>query len=220
MEDINMVTATDVSWALWLVPFVSAGGGAYLGSYLKKKGENLATHEDIDQLVDQVRAVTTATKQIEAKISDEVWNKQRLWELKRDGVYSVMQALGLADGAICELANGLRVQKKSDHAQAFDKVITARWLKAYERIEDFEKKRALALIVCGGQMTDTLLAVREELRTIAQELVEERLDAYERHGTTLKKLIAKAFAHAQKELGVPGATPQSNVSPQIQDRIP
>lgn len=53
--------------------------GAYLGSYLKKKGENLATHEDIDKLVDQVRAVTQTTKEIEAKISNEVWDRQKRW---------------------------------------------------------------------------------------------------------------------------------------------
>jgi hypothetical protein len=29
------------------------GSGAFLGSYLKKKGENLATHEDINHLVEQ-----------------------------------------------------------------------------------------------------------------------------------------------------------------------
>jgi len=37
----------------------------------KKKGENLATHEDLDKLVVQVRAVTTTTKEIEAKISTD-----------------------------------------------------------------------------------------------------------------------------------------------------
>jgi hypothetical protein len=34
----------------WVVPLVSAGVGAYFGGYLKTKGENLATHEDIDKL--------------------------------------------------------------------------------------------------------------------------------------------------------------------------
>src|SRR5208282_4811332 len=62
---------------------VSGGVGLYLGAYLKKKGENLATHEDVDKLVEQVRAVTTTTKEIEAKVSGEAWNRQRRWELKR-----------------------------------------------------------------------------------------------------------------------------------------
>lgn len=48
---------------------VASGVGAYIGAYLKKKGENLATHEDIDKLVTQVSAVTVATKNIEDRIS-------------------------------------------------------------------------------------------------------------------------------------------------------
>jgi hypothetical protein len=53
-----------------VIPFLCAGVGAYFGGYLKKKGVNLATHEDIDKVLDQVRAVTTTTKEIEAKISN------------------------------------------------------------------------------------------------------------------------------------------------------
>jgi hypothetical protein len=49
--------------------FVLPAAAAFFGAYLRKKGENLATHEDIDKLVKQVSAVTTATKQIEAKIT-------------------------------------------------------------------------------------------------------------------------------------------------------
>ena len=53
---------------MWLLPPISAalsfvGGlaGAYFGGYLKKKGENLPTHEDIKLLTQQVAAVTTTT---------------------------------------------------------------------------------------------------------------------------------------------------------------
>jgi|SRR5579862_6842215 len=47
---------------------ISAGAGVYVGAHLRKKGENLATHEDIHLLVDQVKAVTVAAKEIEAKV--------------------------------------------------------------------------------------------------------------------------------------------------------
>jgi len=54
---------------LFLLPFMAAAAGAYLGAYLRNKGENLATHEDIEKLNDQVRVVTTTAKKIEARIS-------------------------------------------------------------------------------------------------------------------------------------------------------
>jgi hypothetical protein len=51
----------------WVFTTVFAGAGAYLGSYLKKKGENLATHEDLNKLIVELRATTEATKSIEAE---------------------------------------------------------------------------------------------------------------------------------------------------------
>ncbi len=68
--------------AVFMGVALPAGIGAYLGAYLKKKGENLATHEDINQLVDQVKAVTAATKEIEVKISDVTWKREHKAELQ------------------------------------------------------------------------------------------------------------------------------------------
>lgn len=68
------------------ITVLSAGIGAFFGAYLKKKGENLATHEDVDKLLVQIKATTEATKSIEARISSEVWDRQRQWELKREAL--------------------------------------------------------------------------------------------------------------------------------------
>jgi hypothetical protein len=68
---------------------VVSGVGAYVGAYLKKKGENLATHEDIDKLQQQVAAVTTTTKQIEATISGEVWRRERKAERQLKAIDAV-----------------------------------------------------------------------------------------------------------------------------------
>jgi len=40
-----------------------AGGAAFLGSYLKKKGENLATKEDIEDLRKQTATLTQTTEE-------------------------------------------------------------------------------------------------------------------------------------------------------------
>ncbi len=52
---------TLIAWGL--TTLVALFIGSYLASYLKKKGKNLATHEHLEMLVEQVRAVTTATKE-------------------------------------------------------------------------------------------------------------------------------------------------------------
>jgi hypothetical protein len=60
-----------------LLSLIGEWCGGYFGSYAKKKGENLATKEDIAE-------VTRLTKDIESRISNEVWVDQRNWQAKRD----------------------------------------------------------------------------------------------------------------------------------------
>jgi hypothetical protein len=40
-----------------------------------------------------MKAVTQATKEIEAKISDDVWARQRRWELRRDILLQTMDEI-------------------------------------------------------------------------------------------------------------------------------
>src|SRR5689334_21327172 len=99
---------------LFLLPFMAAAAGAYLGAYLRKKGENLATHEDIEKLNDQVRVVTTTAKKIEARISGELWNRQKRWELKREVLFEASRSLAAIDEAIIALDSMLQVERKPD----------------------------------------------------------------------------------------------------------
>jgi hypothetical protein len=82
MELLNLIVKYGVTfaWGVW---------AGYVTSYLKKKGENLAIHEDIDKLLDQVSVVTTATKQIEAKISNETWQRERRSDLQLKAIDTV-----------------------------------------------------------------------------------------------------------------------------------
>jgi hypothetical protein len=86
--------------ALWVLSVLAGGFIGFLTEYLRKKGENLATHEDIALLVDQVRAVTTATKEIEAKISTEAWDRQKRWEMRRDVLFEATKRLAAVREAL------------------------------------------------------------------------------------------------------------------------
>jgi hypothetical protein len=64
--------------SVYIIPY-SKGAfvGSFLGAYVKRKGENLATHEDLDKLVKQVHAVTT-TKAIRKELETATQVSQRL----------------------------------------------------------------------------------------------------------------------------------------------
>ena len=76
--------------ALNIVFWIAA---SFLKPYLGRKGENLATHEDLQDLVDQVKATTTATESIKSELSGRLWVSQERWKLKTDVYVSLLSML-------------------------------------------------------------------------------------------------------------------------------
>ena len=60
------------SWLLLLITVVGAGIGAFLGSYLKKKGEQRALKEDFDEVLRQVQAQTKTTEEVKGDVAKEL----------------------------------------------------------------------------------------------------------------------------------------------------
>jgi len=85
------------------MPLVTAGVGAYFGSYLKTRGENRAMHKDIDVLKEKIEVVTTTTEQIKTEISDAAWNRQWRLNLKREVLFDVMKKISRVDEALASL---------------------------------------------------------------------------------------------------------------------
>ena len=75
-----------MGWALLI--------GSFWRPYLTKKAENWTTHEDMDKLVEQMQAVTQTTKEIEAKISGDLWDRQRRWEMRKDAIFDALKQFG------------------------------------------------------------------------------------------------------------------------------
>ncbi len=78
---------------------VCSGIGAYIGAYLKKKGENYATKEDVDIVVQQIAAVTATAKRIEGNIAHDY----RRWEVKKEVLFELLEKYGVVDDALNRL---------------------------------------------------------------------------------------------------------------------
>lgn len=139
-----------------LFTFITAGAGAYLGSYLKKKGENLATHEDINKLITQVTAVTQATKEIEGKISHDFWEREKTWEVKREALFEAMKELANVEYGLSRLVLSFSGQERSIRirAQGFSKEDTEATEIWNDALVNFKRTRILALLVGGQELKD------------------------------------------------------------------
>ena len=187
-----------------VLSLVGGWGGAYLGSYVRKKGENLATHEDIGKLVDQVRAVTQTTKEIEAKISSDVWNGQKRWEMKREVLFDVAKSIvELGDGLV-SLDSLLRMDDPDGDqwVEAKRKAIVG-WNDALKR---FEEVRILVAVVCS---TETILELDKFavfVSNLGVKLVGKDARVYRESSEELTLCLLRARFAIRKELGVDEAT--------------
>lgn len=190
----------------WFFTIVCAGFGAYLGSYLKKKGENLATHEDFKRLLKEAEATTEATKGIESRISNDVWNSQRLWEMKRDAVFAISQAIQRVDDALIAFkVQAEKIQKPGDPPDAW-KIGAGEAVNAYHRLmSEFDEKRAIVMIVCSKELAMAVMKTALNFRDSAEFLFEKNVEGYDGLQPELRKSLARTNELAQKELGIVGS---------------
>jgi len=130
------------SIVMFLLALVGAGIGAYVGSYLREKGKNLATREDIDALVRK-------TEEIKAEITGDLWVKQKRWNAKWECYAELVVNLGELHTLISE-AIGIqsRGPRPGQDAPAFDREVqekTARAEAAFAEARKFGSKARLAV---------------------------------------------------------------------------
>jgi hypothetical protein len=62
-------------------------------AYEQETGKRLATHDDIENVLKEVRIVTRETETIKAQVSADTWNRQTVWNQRRDLYGEIFQAI-------------------------------------------------------------------------------------------------------------------------------
>jgi hypothetical protein len=162
---------------LLLSMLVSAFVGSYLAGYLRKKGENLATHEDINKLVAQVAAVTTATKEIEAKISNEVWERQRRWEIKKDAVFETMRELSTVLTTLGHLMTNYSVPPDESTRLEMQKMRNDAYREYQSAHASFVRARMLAMVVSGKEVRNAFDQLELKAAGVARDAMSGEMGA-------------------------------------------
>src|SRR6185312_10887002 len=132
--------------------FVAASKG-----YGQKKGENLARKEDIDKLIADVADVTQTTREIEARISGELWDKQKQWEMKRDVLFELIKRMTIADNALLKMSTAFKVSEGDEQGLYWKSVKNDAMKKWTDASNELDEAISLADIVCS---TETLSSLR------------------------------------------------------------
>jgi hypothetical protein len=205
--------------ATFALTVVGAFVGAYFGAYLKKKGENLATHEDIDKLVQQVAAVTTTTKRIEAEITGEVWDRQKRWELKREVLFEATRRLAEVDDSLLAYASALQLednkQVQEDRSWVEGKLeLLERWSKSSTA---FDETKLFVDVVCVKETKDAIDDLWSVLHRIGTRIGKEAGIYRKMKPEFALKLLTVRNA-IRKELGIDPLERQS--SPTVPESEP
>lgn len=184
-----------------LIALVTIGSwfGGFFGTYMKKKGENLATKEDIDEL-------TRRTKEIEAKIDDQVWNRQRQWELKRDTLLEAIKAIALVRIALYRVIAAFRAYSAATTDEQRN-LLLARKTEAIETwpnaMEQFETGRILVAVLGDANLNDALRGFGTSVRAAYDSMAkDEPVERFDRLMETVKGYDTESLAAARTALGI------------------
>jgi hypothetical protein len=124
--------------------------GSFLPSYLREKGRNLATQEDIQELATQTGILTQTTKEIEARISIGVWSKQQQWDLQKTALLDSLKDLATAETFLVRLVQTFVDTK--DRPQGWEARRKEANEKYAERINNFWRTQLAIEILCGTEI--------------------------------------------------------------------
>jgi hypothetical protein len=199
---------------LFLLPLIGSGIGTFLVSYLKKKGENLATHEDIKMLVGQMAAVTQATKQIEASIADDFWGKQKRWELQRDVLLAALDHIANFQGetnkltAMASVGRNQDPQKRAEVEEAMRSI--ARGL-----VEQTPRLMAMSYrvaLVSVSTLQQSFTRIQKMLFFAQEQINQRNVEAAITLGTEVEGVTYEILAAIRAELGFPNLAVTSQLS--------
>jgi len=113
----------------------------------------VATHEDIENVLKEVRETTRAAKEIEAQISDKVWDRQKRWEVKREALFEATKDLGELEDALTNLNSTFKAAKLNAISGADWSTQKAEASKRWtEASNNYHRTNLLVVLVCSKEV--------------------------------------------------------------------
>jgi hypothetical protein len=204
-----------------------AGSGiaAYYGAYFKKRGEDQAMKEGFAEVLRQTAETTRTTKAIEAKITDEVWDRQKRWELKRDILLQALKRITAVDDTLTNLKSFMELdanrlpqggeldsqweQRKLDMIQGWHRACT-----------DLDETCGIVDAICSFELKVPFDDLSKYTKFVASHLSRGALQRWAELQMEMWNRMKRARTSIRKELELNVTKSQSNVSSAAPTPVP
>lgn len=88
-----------------ILAVVAAGVSAFAGSYLRKRGEDRAMHENFSAIREQLKTTTRDTEEIKLQLSGHSWRSQQQWSAREQYYSKLLTHLHLFRMALDDLSD-------------------------------------------------------------------------------------------------------------------
>jgi hypothetical protein len=175
--------------------------GAFLGALFKRLGEDFAAQQSIQKL-------TATVENIKAAISDDVWDRQKQWEMRRDAVSDAWRTLRELETFLIELHSDFSLPISDNEAirsSLLNKRHHARE-QFYSCLTKYLHATNLTDLVVGDELPKLLSAYFQQIGIIANKIIngDSKYFTSERK----KELVDKSNEirqEARKELNIKNA---------------
>jgi len=180
---------------------------SYFGEYLAQKAKNLATHEDIQKLVDQVRE----TERVKAEISDRVWDRQRRWDMKKEMYVDAYAAVHKLADRLATIAQLKRAEVRQEVADAA--VLRTALDEMRRDLDQLGRVSFAAPLFLSDAASKSLWRISEVISTFMaivskddSGMTDRDMDIVERElAIRINPAILEFAAHAREDIGYTGA---------------
>ena len=145
----------------------------------------------MNKIADQVRVVTQATKEIEAKISSDLWDRQKRWELRRDSSFEVAKSMTATIDALTAAYSFYDTENKRGGPISPGRQEKQLRLEAAfnDAASNFDNASLLAGLVCSKELQKAALELGRFVRDMGASAPTGNVESFQAHtkGTRAEK---------------------------------
>ena len=187
-----------------LLTIAGSGIAAHYGAYFKRKGEDQAMKEGFAEVLRQTKETTAATKDIEARITDKIWDRQKRWEMKRDLMFETTKLLAAAKDSLFSLYQTFDLVLKSENSKS-PELLEAKKKAATEfneAMNTLDTHVGLVDLVCGEKTKNTVIETCVFLRQCSAAIVNGQPQVFLNSGKALGLGLDACINAMRAEIGL------------------